>query len=42
MDYDDGKLLGGEGSFKACDAGEENYCVSDGSEIGYTNVECAD
>lgn len=42
MEYDDGKLLGGESSFKACDTGEEKYCVNDGSEIGFTNMECTD
>lgn len=42
MGYDSGKTLGNPGSFKACDQGDENFCVKDTSEIKTTNVECTD
>ena len=42
MGFDSGETLGNPGSFKACDDGDQNFCVKDGSEIKTTNIECTD
>jgi len=42
MGFDSGETLGNPGAFKACDDGDQNFCVNDGSEIKTTNIECTD
>ena len=42
MGFDSGKTLGDPSEFKACEHGDENFCVKDGEEIKTTNIECTD